>query len=82
MTTTVSIEEVQIKLKGLLSLAREGDEIVIEDDGERVGKIIPIVKPKVILKREFGLGRPDGYFMSDDFNDELPDSFWGFDKEL
>ena len=82
MTTTVSIEEAQMTLKGLLARAREGDEILIEDDGEEVGKIIPVVKKPAIKQRQFGRGRPEGYFMSDDFNDELPDSFWGFDKEL
>jgi prevent-host-death family protein len=92
MTTTVTIEEAQIRLKGLLALAREGDEILIEDNGEEVGKIIPIVKKPVIKERLFGggikklglreagLGRGSTW-MSDDFNDELPDEFWGFDRD-
>ena len=82
MTTVVNIEEAQTKLKGLLDRAREGDEIVIEENGEELGKIVPVKKRKALKQREFGRGRAEGYFMSDDFNDELPDSFWGFDKEL
>ena len=81
MTTTVTIEEAQIKLKGLLALAREGDEIVIEENGEQVGKIISVKDVVDASPRKFGRGKPDGYFISPDFDDELPESFWGFDRE-
>lgn len=81
MTTTVTIEEAQIRLKGLLALAREGDEILIEDDGEEVGKIVPIVKPRAMQKRHPGLGiklglREGKGWISEEFDKELPDSFW------
>ena len=81
MTKTLSLNEVQSQLQGLLALAREGDEIIIEENGEPLAKITPIIKtePK---QRVLGLGKGKGYFMSDDFDDELPDEFWGFDKEL
>ncbi len=82
MTKTVSISEAQTQLPGLLALARvSGDEIIIEENGEPSARLIPIEKsePK---QRVLGLGRGEGYFMSDDFDDELPDEFWGFDKEL
>ena len=82
MTTVVNIKEAQTKLKGLLALAREGDEIVIEENGEELGKLVPIKTRGAAKQRKFGRGRSKGYFMSDDFNDELPDSFWGFDEEL
>ncbi|HLA94488.1 MAG TPA: type II toxin-antitoxin system prevent-host-death family antitoxin [Pyrinomonadaceae bacterium] len=98
MTTVVSIEEAQTKLKGLLALAREGDEIVIEENGEEIGTITPTAKRKSGKKRIAGLGREGvdsaekkqrvlglgrgTIWMSEDFNDELPDEFWGFDKEL
>jgi len=82
MTTVVNIKEAQTKLKGLLALARAGNEIVIAENGEELGKIVPVKKRSSLKQREFGRGRAEGYFMSDDFNDELPDSFWGFDEEL
>ena len=81
MTKIVSINEAQTQLQGLLALARNGDEVIIEENGEPSARLIPIEKsePK---QRVLGLGRGEGYFMSDDFDDELPDEFWGFDKEL
>ena len=38
MTKTVSINEIQAQLQGLLALAREGDEIIIEENGEPLAK--------------------------------------------
>lgn len=81
MTKTVSISQIQSELQGLLALARNGDEIIIEENGEPLARLVPIEKPEP-KQRVLGLGRGEGYFMSDDFNDELPDEFWGFDKEL
>lgn len=77
MTTVVDIKEAQAKLKGLLALAREGDEIVIQENGEELGKIVSAKKAKINEKRTAGLGRGT-FWMSDDFDDELPDDFWGF----
>lgn len=82
MTKTLSINEVQKLLPGLLAVAKVGDEIIIEENGQELAKIVPTIKQGPAKMRHFGRGRPEGYFMSDDFNDELPDEFWGFDKEL
>ena len=82
MTKTLSLNEVQNLLPGLLALAKDGDEIIIEENGHELAKVTPAKGPKGVKQRKFGRGRPEGYFMSDDFNDELPDEFWGFDKEL
>jgi prevent-host-death family protein len=80
MTKTVSISEAQSQLQGLLALTRNGDEIIIEENGESLARLVPIEKaePK---QRILGLGKGKTW-MSDDFDDELPDEFWGFDKEL
>lgn len=79
MTKTLSINEVSIQT--VIALTRNGDEIVLEENGEPLAKVTPIEKaePK---QRVLGLGKGKGYFMSDDFDDELPDEFWGFEKEL
>lgn len=79
MTKTVDLKEVSIE--SVIALMRNGDEVIVEENGEPVAKITPIEKPK-IKQRILGLGAEKGYFMSDDFDDELPDEFWGFDKEL
>lgn len=80
MTKTVSISEAQSELQGLLALARNGNEVIIEENGEPLARLVPIEKsePK---QRILGLGEGKTW-MSDDFDDELPDEFWGFDKEL
>jgi len=68
-------------LPGLLALAREGDEIIIEENGEPLAKVTAIDRAPNQKPRTAGLGKGT-MWMSDDFNDELPDEFWGFDKEL
>ncbi len=79
MTKTISVNDVSIQT--IIALTRNGDEIVLEENGELLAKITPIEKPKEQKKRIAGLGKGT-MFMSDDFDDELPDEFWGFDKEL
>ena len=82
MTKIVSISEAQTQLPGLLALARvSGDEIIIEENGEPLAKLTPIEKPATQKPRIAGLGKGT-MKMSDDFDDELPDEFWGIDKEL
>lgn len=81
MTKTVSLNE-NISIETVIALTRNGDEIVIEENGEPLAKVSPIEKSRELKQRILGLGRGEGYFISDDFDDELPDEFWGFDKEL
>ena len=80
MTKTVSINEVSIQT--VIALTRNGDEVVIQENGEPLAKVSPIEKPREQKQQIAGLGKAEGYFMSEDFDDELPDDFWGFDKEL
>ncbi len=74
MTKIVSISEAQSQLQGLLALTRNGDEVIIEENGEPLARLVPIEKfePK---QRILGL-REGQVWTSDDFDDELPDSFW------
>ena len=78
MTKTLSVNEVSMQT--IIALTRNGDEIVLEENGEPLAKVSPIKKLQKSQPRTAGLGK--GYWMSDDFDDELPDEFWGFDKEL
>ncbi len=80
MTKTVSINEVNNSIQVIIELTKNGDEIIIEENGKALAKVTPLLKPEK-KERILGLGSGD-YFMSDDFDDELPDEFWGFDKEL
>lgn len=81
MTKTLSINEISSAI--LLRTAKDGDELILEENGKPVAKVSPIsnggtTQPK---QRVFGLGKGTTW-MSDDFDDELPDEFWGFDEEL
>ena len=44
MTKIVSISEAQKQLQGLLALARNGGEVIIEENGEPSARLIPIQK--------------------------------------
>lgn len=79
MTKTISIESVKDSIQAVIALTENGDEVVVEEKGKPRIKIVPITEP-ASSKRIAGLGK--GYWMSEDFDDELPDEFWGFDKEL
>lgn len=78
MTKVVNISEAQTHLKGLLALAKKGDEIIIEENGQMLGKITSSETQNTVSVRKPGLGK--GMFtMSEDFDEELPDDFWGLD---
>jgi len=81
MTKTVSISEVNNSIQVVIELTKNGDEIIIEENGEPLAKVSPIIEPEQ-SPRIAGRGSGEGYFMSTDCDDELPDEFWGFDKEL
>ncbi|MGI8638336.1 MAG: type II toxin-antitoxin system Phd/YefM family antitoxin [Pyrinomonadaceae bacterium] len=79
MTKIVSISEAQTQLQGLLALARNGGEVIIEENGEPSARLIPIQKTE---PKERILGLREGQvWTSDDFDDELPDSFWLGEEE-
>ena len=80
MTKTLSINEVQGPLAGMLALAKDGDEIIIEDNGKPLATVSPIYNPSKRTNRTAGLGR-NTIWISDDFDEALPDEFWGLDKE-
>ncbi len=81
MTKTLSVNEISIQT--VIQSAKNGDEIVLEENGKPIAKITPIVEVEQTAPkpRIAGLGKGKTW-MSDDFDDELPEEFWGFDKEF
>ncbi len=81
MIQTLSVNDTSIQM--IIKLAKSGDEIVLEENGKPIAKVTPIVETKQVQQKQriAGLGKGT-MWMSDDFDDELPDEFWGFDKEL
>ncbi len=82
MTQTLSVNEISIQT--VIKLAKGGDEIVLEENGKPIARITPITEIEQIVPKQrtagLGKGKANGYFMSEDFDEELPDEFWGFDK--
>ncbi len=78
MIQTLSVNEISIQT--VIKLAKNGDEIVLEENGKPIAKITPIVQTEQTAPKQriAGLGKGT-MWMSDDFDDELPDEFWGFD---
>lgn len=80
MTRVVDISKTTFH--AVIALTREGDDVVVEENGKPIAKITAIGdSEKQPKERIMGLGSGKGYFMADDFDDELPDEFWGFDKD-
>lgn len=92
MSKSISISDNNSFLRAIVAMTAGGDEVVLEENGTPVAKVIGLKAPKVqpktrapgldeLKRRKLGLGCAEGYWMSDDFDAELPDAFWGFDKE-
>jgi prevent-host-death family protein len=70
---TIDISEARARFDEVLSSVEEGTEIIIAKDEKPVVRMVPVSSP--IKKRKPGLGRGE-VWMSEDFDDPLPDEFW------
>lgn len=74
----VSIEEASPRLEELVRLALEGTPVLITEAGTPLVRLVPVAEatdqPRIPGLHE------GAAWMSDDFNDELPEEFW-FPKE-
>ena len=90
MTYTMSLNDALSQLHKLLPLTQAGGEIIIVEDNKPVAKLIPLpvtdetgsaeTDPEAVpavtgKKRIFGLHRGQ-IWLSEDFDDPLPDEFW------
>lgn len=72
VTKMLDIQDAETSLEALLSLVREGTEVILTDGGTPLARLAPVEpskQPRI----------PDlfpSFWMSDDFNDPLPDEFW------
>lgn len=76
--TTVTTEQVQHELPELLARVRRGETLLIEENGQEVGKLVP---PSP-APRPIRLGSLEGKFtVPDDFDemmrDEIEEMFYG-----
>jgi antitoxin (DNA-binding transcriptional repressor) of toxin-antitoxin stability system len=73
MTKTVDIEEAKAQLPELVSLALEGNEVIISEGDKPVARLVPI--PQTGQTRVADLNKGE-IWTSDDFDEPLPDEFW------
>lgn len=67
MNTVVNFNEIQTNFNLIKSKIKSGDEVILEENGKQLAKIIPLNKKRI-------LGREKGkIIISDDFDDELPE---------
>ena len=75
---TVTIEEAQTHLPELLTLVKQGKEVIIAKGKEPLAKLTPLGQAKegqAETPRVFGDYKGQ-IWVSDDFNAPLPDEFW------
>lgn len=72
MSKIVGIDEAKTQLDQLLTLAIEGTEVIIVQNEQPLVRLVPAVPKRT---RVAGLHKGEGW-ISEDFNDPLPDEFW------
>jgi antitoxin (DNA-binding transcriptional repressor) of toxin-antitoxin stability system len=73
MTKTVDVEEAKTRLPELLSLALEGNEVIISEGDKPVARLVPFSEEGQRRVADLNKGE---IWMSDDFDEPLPDEFW------
>jgi prevent-host-death family protein len=69
----VDISEAKTQLPTLLSSALEGNEVIISEHNKPLAKLVPILSSQ--KSRTPGLNKGK-IWVSEDFDDPLPDKFW------
>lgn len=73
LTKTVDVRETQANLQELLSLVREGTEIVLTEGTTPLARLVPIVVSPA--QRVAGL-HAGAIWTSEDFDEPLTEEFW------
>ncbi len=69
----VDVQEAQRQLSELLSLAQQGNEVIIAEGNTPLARLVPVTLPS--KPRVAGLHQ-GAMHMHNDFNEPLPDEFW------
>lgn len=72
----LTLGEAQHQLAALLEAAARGESVEITGDGVTYEIRVSALKSQPTQKRTAGLGKGSLVYMSEDFDDELPESFW------
>jgi prevent-host-death family protein len=72
MKTIVEIHEAQNRLKELINLVTEGNEVILTEGKTPLARLVAL-SPQVARIPNL---HPGAIQVSDDFDDPLPDEFW------
>lgn len=72
---SVNIHEAKTHLSALIAAVEAGEEVTISRANKPVVRLVA-VENKPPKKRQFGLHKGNLLYMSEDFDDPLPDEFW------
>ncbi len=72
-TKTIDMLETELDVRKLISLAREGSEIVLTEGSTPLARLVPISPPR--RTRIAGL-HAGAIWTSEDFDEPLQDEFW------
>ncbi|HEX6292440.1 MAG TPA: hypothetical protein VFZ66_24860 [Herpetosiphonaceae bacterium] len=72
-TKTVDVQEAQHQLAELLTLAQQGNEVIIAEGNRPLARLVPFTPPG--KPRVAGLHQ-GAMQMHPDFDEPLPDEFW------
>lgn len=75
-TKTIEVSQLSPGVAELLAMLGNTDEIVLAVEGKAVARLLATDAPATEAPRVMGLFEGQGW-ISDDFNDPLPDEFWG-----
>jgi antitoxin (DNA-binding transcriptional repressor) of toxin-antitoxin stability system len=70
---TIDIRDGQPQLSDLLDLMAAGDEVLIVEGDRQLARLVPVPQDK---KERVPDLTPGAIWISDDFDDPLPDEFW------
>ena len=82
-TKTINLQETPADLEELLTLVAEGANVVLMRGDTPIARLSPLKKrtPKPQKPRIAGLHAGNILYMSEDFDDPLPDEFWLGEEE-
>jgi antitoxin (DNA-binding transcriptional repressor) of toxin-antitoxin stability system len=82
MTINISVTEAEAKISELFQQIRQGEEVIILENGHELARVIPNKQPKALRIPGIDEGK---IFFAPDFEDPLPEdilkAFEGLDAE-
>ena len=74
----VTVHEAKTNLSRLLVLVEGGEDVIIKRGNKPAARLTQVEAVEPPPRERGGMV---GGWIADDFDDPLPDSFWGFDKD-